>query len=60
MKTLKRIEKNSMIGGVCTGLSEYFEIDSTIFRLLFAFGVLIWGTGILAYILMWIIIPQEN
>jgi phage shock protein PspC (stress-responsive transcriptional regulator) len=48
-----------MIGGVCGGLGDYFDIDPTLVRILAVSAVLFAGTGVLAYIIGWIIIPQE-
>jgi phage shock protein PspC (stress-responsive transcriptional regulator) len=48
-----------MIGGVAGGLAEYFEIDPVIVRLLFVLAVIFGGSGILAYIILWIVIPQR-
>jgi phage shock protein PspC (stress-responsive transcriptional regulator) len=48
-----------MIGGVAGGLGEYFDIDPTIIRLLFVLAVLLGGSGVLAYIILWIVIPQK-
>lgn len=59
-KKLYRIEDGKMIAGVCAGLGEYFNIDVTIIRLLWVFFVLAAGTGILAYLLAAIIIPQKE
>ena len=59
-KKLYRVEDGKMIAGVCTGLGEYFNIDVTIIRLLWVFFVLAAGTGILAYLLAAIIIPQKE
>jgi len=59
-KRLKRSVKDTMIAGICGGLADYFDIDSTLVRLVFAFTVLFAGTGILAYLIMWIIVPKEN
>ena len=47
------------IGGVCGGLAEYFNIDSLIIRIIFVIFVLGFGTGILAYILLWILAPKH-
>lgn len=52
-------EKNSMIGGVCAGIAEYFEIDPTLVRLLWVLFVFGYGFGILAYLIGWIIIPRK-
>lgn len=48
-----------MVGGVCGGLGEYFAIDPVLIRLVFAFAIVLLGTGLLLYILLWIIIPEE-
>jgi phage shock protein PspC (stress-responsive transcriptional regulator) len=48
-----------MIAGVCGGIAEYFDIDSTLVRLLTVLVVLLGGTGIIAYIIAWIIIPKN-
>ena len=57
-KRLYRQPKNKMIGGVCTGLAEYFEIDPVILRVLFVVSVfMLWGFW--AYIFMWIIVPKN-
>ena len=59
-KKLYRSETDSMIGGVCGGLAEYFEIDSTIVRLLFVVILLSAGSGLLAYIVLWIVLPTQS
>ena len=59
-KRLYRIEKGKKLCGVCGGIAEYFDIDPTIVRLLWAFLVLCVGTGILAYIVAAIIIPTKS
>lgn len=59
-KRLYRSRKDRMICGVCGGIGDYFNIDSTIIRLLWvAFILLSAGTGIIAYIIAWIIVPEE-
>ena len=58
-KTLYRTEKNKMIGGVCGGLGEYFEIDPTLVRLFFALIFFGYGAGGMIYVLLWIIMPSE-
>jgi phage shock protein C len=59
MKRLYRSKNNRFIAGVCGGIAEYSNIDPTIIRLLWLFLSLIWGTGFFAYIIAWIIIPEE-
>jgi phage shock protein C len=58
-KRLYRSYKDKMIGGVAGGLSEYFDIDPTLVRVLFALSLLVGGAGILAYIILWIVVPEE-
>ena len=48
------------IGGVCGGLGEYFEIDSTIFRITFIFlSIISFGAGIFGYLAVWVVIPRK-
>lgn len=59
MKRLYRSSKSRMVCGVCGGIAEYFNIDPTLVRLgwiLFAFAA---GSGVLAYIVAAIVIPNE-
>jgi|UniRef100_A0A7V3E711 phage shock protein PspC (stress-responsive transcriptional regulator) len=58
-KRLYRSYTDKMLGGVCGGLGEYFDIDPVIIRVLFVIAVLFGGGGILAYIILWIVIPQR-
>ncbi|HAM1635131.1 TPA: PspC domain-containing protein [Listeria monocytogenes] len=60
MKKLYKSSSQKMIAGVCGGLAEYFGIEVTIIRLLWAGAVLFFGTGILLYILAAIIMPTAN
>jgi phage shock protein C len=61
MKQLFRPKKNRILGGVCAGLGEHLDVDPTVIRLIWAVvSVLSIGTGILIYILAWIIIPEED
>ena len=57
-KRLYRQMNSKMIGGVCMGLSEYFEIDPVIIRVLFVFAFFL-GMGFLLYIILWIIVPKN-
>jgi phage shock protein PspC (stress-responsive transcriptional regulator) len=47
-----------MLGGVAAGLAEYFEVDPTIVRLVFVLSIFVGGAGIIAYIIMWIVVPK--
>jgi len=59
-KKLYRSEKDKMIGGVCGGLAQYFSIDVTIIRVLFALIVIYGGSGLILYIILWIVVPTES
>jgi phage shock protein PspC (stress-responsive transcriptional regulator) len=56
---LYRSTSDKMLGGVAGGLAEYFDIDSTIVRVLFVVLTLVGGGGILAYIILWIVVPEK-
>jgi phage shock protein C len=60
-KKLYRSRENRMLGGVCGGLGEYFDIDPTLVRLLFVFGAFLGipGALVLIYLVMLIMVPQE-
>lgn len=60
IKQLCRSKKNRIIAGVCGGIGEYFNIDPTIIRLLWVLLTFMGGSGIIAYIICWIIIPEEK
>ncbi|MBP2073226.1 PspC domain-containing protein [Thermoanaerobacterium butyriciformans] len=58
-KRLYRSRNQVIIGGVCGGIAEYFDIDVTIVRLIWALIALVGGTGILLYIIAWIVVPEN-
>ncbi len=58
-KKLYRSRKDYMIAGVSGGIAEYFDIDSTLVRLLTVLVVLLGGAGVVAYIIAWIVIPKN-
>ncbi len=58
-KRLYRSKTDRIIGGVCGGIGKYFELDPVLIRVLWAIAFFVGGAGLLAYILAWIIIPEE-
>jgi phage shock protein C len=56
---LYRDENRKVIGGVCAGLADYFNIDDSIMRIIFVFAVVFLGTGFWLYIILWIVIPAK-
>jgi phage shock protein C len=56
-KRLMRSSTEKKIAGVCAGLADYFDIDPTIIRVLWLLLVICGGTGVLAYVILWIVLP---
>ena len=56
---LYRSETDKKIGGVCGGLANYFDIDVVLIRVAFVLLLLFGGGGLLAYIILWVVIPVE-
>ncbi|NMB21707.1 MAG: PspC domain-containing protein [Firmicutes bacterium] len=56
----KRIfrSREKKVAGVCGGIAEYLDIDPTIVRLIWLILALAYGTGLLAYFICWIVIPE--
>ncbi|MBB2151768.1 PspC domain-containing protein [Pedobacter gandavensis] len=60
-KRLFRNEHDKVVAGVSSGIAEYMEVDVTIIRLLFVLStIFLVGTGVLVYIVMWIVVPVNN
>lgn len=58
-KKLYKSNSNKMISGVCGGIAEYFNVDPTFVRLAWVLFLLVGGSGLLAYIVCAIVIPQD-
>ena len=58
-KKLYRSKKDKKIAGVCGGIAEYFDVDSTLVRLFTVLTLLLGGAGVVAYIIAWIIVPEN-
>jgi phage shock protein C len=60
-KVLVRSRKGRMVAGVCAGVADYFGIDVTLVRVIVAvISVITGGAGVLAYLVAWVIIPEEG
>ena len=59
MKKLYKSTKDRKIAGVCGGIADYMRVDSTIVRLIAIVLVFGWGSGLLAYIVAAIIMPEK-
>ena len=58
-KKLYRSRKDRKLAGVCGGLAEYFDIDPTIIRVIWAVLALCYGTGLLIYLVMALVVPVK-
>lgn len=54
------VRKNKKIFGVCGGLADYFNLDPTIIRVLFLAAVILFGSGVLLYVILAIAMPEEK
>ncbi len=60
-KVLTRSQKGRMLAGVCAGFADYFSLDVTLVRVIWAVvSVITGGAGVLAYLAAWVIIPAEG
>ena len=57
-KHLYRSRRDRVVGGVCGGIAEYSSLDATLLRVLMALFI-VFGVGLLVYLVMWIVIPNE-
>ena len=58
-RKLFRSRTDRSIAGICGGLAEFFHADTTVLRLITLFLILFGGLSIWAYIILWIVIPEE-
>lgn len=59
-KKLMRDPDDKILGGVCSGLAHYFAMEARWIRLLLILFVLIGGSGILVYVVLWIVMPEAE
>lgn len=59
-KKLYRSRKERMIAGVCGGLADYFGMDPTWVRIIFLVLLLLGGSPLLVYLIMWVIVPLKR
>jgi len=60
VKRLYRSRDNRMISGVCAGLAEYVDVDPTVVRLLAVLGLFAGGATFWAYLVMMLVVPEEQ
>jgi phage shock protein C len=59
-RVLRRTKDDRVFGGVCGGLGRYLGIDPVLLRIAFVVLALAGGGGIVAYVVAWILIPEEK
>jgi phage shock protein PspC (stress-responsive transcriptional regulator) len=59
-RRLYRIHEGAMLAGVCNGMAAYVNIDPTLVRLAFVLLTMLWGTGLLVYVVMAIVVPEAR
>lgn len=57
-KKLTRDVNNKKIAGVCAGIANYFDLDPTLVRVIWILFVCVGGTGVLAYLIAWAVMPE--
>ena len=60
LNKLRRNPFNESLAGVCSGIAAYLRIDASIVRFLFVFSLVVFGTGVAIYIILWIVIPRAQ
>jgi phage shock protein C len=58
-KRLYRSRNDRMLAGVCGGIADYFGVDSNLVRILTVVSLLLPGPQVLAYLIAWVIVPQQ-
>ena len=59
-KKIMRPREGRKIAGVCQALANFFGLDVSIIRIVWLLAVLLGGTGFLAYLICWLVIPEEG
>ena len=60
MKPLRLSKTDKKVAGVCAAFANSFDFDVTLIRIIWVLVVLLGGTGLLAYLVCWLIIPNEE
>lgn len=60
IKRLYRSEKDVIVGGVCGGIAEYFEVDPVLIRAIAIVLAIMAFSGVIAYLILWIIMPTKS
>jgi phage shock protein C len=58
-RKLYRSKTDRKLAGVCGGLAQYFNVDATLIRVLFIVLAVLGGSGLVLYLALWIIVPNQ-
>ncbi|RCV50167.1 PspC domain-containing protein [Marinitenerispora sediminis] len=59
-RSLRRSADKRLITGVCGGIGEFVGVDANLVRLAFAIFTLLGGSGVLLYVIAWLVMPEEG
>ena len=59
-KKLYKSTRDKKLAGICGGLAEYLNMDSTVVRLIFVLLFIFWGTSLLVYIILALVMPDDT
>jgi phage shock protein PspC (stress-responsive transcriptional regulator) len=59
-KRLRLSDEDSVFGGVCGGLGEYFDLDPVLIRVPLFLAIWLWGVGLIVYFAFWIAMPPHE
>ena len=57
---LKRDTKNNVLGGVCAGIANRFDLDPVLVRIIYVTATIIFGIFFFIYIILWIVLPEDK
>jgi len=60
LNQFRRSLTDRWLGGVCGGIAQATSVPAWVWRLAFTFGIVFAGTGLALYVLLWILVPQEQ
>ena len=60
MKKFFRPVSDKKVAGVCAGVAKYFDLDTKIVRIIWLAAILLGGCGLLAYLILWLVMPEEK
>jgi phage shock protein PspC (stress-responsive transcriptional regulator) len=60
LNQFRRSLSDRWLGGVCGGIAQVTNVPAWVWRLVFTFGIVFAGSGLALYILLWILVPQEQ